>query len=108
MGHAGFESVETHRQSGGNVSRVLGRLAGVIRDRLSYRRQLRVATGAGKLSAIVVGVTGPLLMLFFICFRPEYIYAMMNAPLGQTLLMTAVVLEIVGLIWIARLLKPAY
>jgi tight adherence protein B len=101
-------TLTVHRQSGGNVARVLERLAGVIRDRLAYRRQLRVATGSGRVSAILVGSIGPLVFGFFFFFRQEYLNTMLESPIGQSLLVTAVALEVIGLIWTARLLKPAY
>jgi len=101
-------TLTVHRQTGGNVAKVLERLAGVIRDRLSYRRQLRVATGAGKASAILVSLIGPLVFVFFFFFRPEYLETMLTSPLGQSALLVAVLLEIVGLVWTARLLRPTY
>jgi tight adherence protein B len=101
-------TLTVHRESGGNVARVLERLASVIRDRLSYRRQLRVATGSGRISALLIGLIGPLVFAFFFFFRQHYLNTMLESPVGQSLLITAVVLEIVGLIWTARLMKPAY
>jgi len=78
----------------------------VVRDRLSYRRQLRVATGAGRISAILVGAVAPLVFLFFFVFRPEYLRSMFESPMGQSMFVLAIVLELVGLIWTARLLRP--
>jgi tight adherence protein B len=101
-------TLTVHRQTGGNIASVLERLARVVRDRLSYRRQLRVATGAGRASAMLVALVGPAVFLFFFFFRPEYINTMLHSPLGQTMLIAAAFLELVGLIWTARLLKPAY
>jgi len=97
-----------HRQTGGNLARMLERLAKVIRDRLSYRRQLKVSTGAGKASALLVGLMGPVVFFFFFFCRPEYLHAMLDTTLGQSMLIVAAVLEIIGLIWTARLMKPAY
>jgi tight adherence protein B len=97
-----------HRQTGGNVARMLARLAKVIRDRLSYRRQLKVSTGAGRASALLVGLMGPVVFLFFFFCRPEYLHAMLDTTLGQSMLIFAATLEIIGLIWTARLMKPAY
>jgi tight adherence protein B len=101
-------TLTVHRQTGGNIASVLERLAGVVRDRLSYRRQLRVATGASKASAILVAVVGPSVFLFFFFFRPDYIHTMLHSPLGQSLLIAAAILELVGLVWTARLLRPTY
>jgi Flp pilus assembly protein TadB len=33
---------------------------------------------------------------------------MLQSPLGQSLLVVALVLEVVGLIWTARLVRPVY
>jgi tight adherence protein B len=97
-----------HRHAGGNIAAVLDRLARVIRDRLSYRRQLRAATAGGRISAGVVSMITPALFLFFILVRPDYIASLLHSPLGQSLLVLTVFLEVVGLIWTARLLRPAY
>ena len=101
-------TVVVHRQAGGNIAAVLDRLAQVIRDRLSYRRQLRAVTAGGRISAGLVSLITPALFLFFILVRPDYIATMLHSPLGQSLLVLTAFLEIVGLIWTARLLRPAY
>ena len=101
-------SLVVHRETGGNIAAVLDRLAFVVRDRLSYRRQLQVATAGGRISAGLVSLIAPSLFVFFFFFRPHYINTLIQSPLGQSLLLTAVFLEIVGLIWTWRLLKPAY
>ncbi len=97
-----------HRQAGGNIAAVLDRLARVIRDRLSYQRQLRAVTAGGRISAGLVSLITPALFLFFILVRPDYIASMLHSPLGQSLLVLTAFLEVVGLIWTARLLRPAY
>ncbi len=97
-----------HRESGGNIAEVLERLALSIRDRMSYHRQLRAITSAGRMSAFFVAALGPILFVYMLVFHPEYGRALIETPLGQTLLMGAAVLEVIGLAWTARLLKPMY
>jgi tight adherence protein B len=101
-------TLAVHRQTGGNVAKVLERLASVIRDRLNYRRQLRATTGAGRLSAILIAMIGPLLFVYLFWFHPQYLHAMLDSSLGRTMLMVAILLEVTGLVWTARLLKPTY
>jgi tight adherence protein B len=101
-------TLTVHRQTGGNVAKVLERLASVVRERLNFRRQLRATTGAGRLSAILVGSIGPILFAYLFFCHPEYMQSMLDSPLGQSLLLGAVLLEIAGLAWTIRLLKPAY
>lgn len=101
-------TLSVHRQSGGNVVRVLERLAQVIRDRLAYRRQLRATMAAGRMSAAVVALVAPAVFTYFFFFQPEYFRSMFQSTLGIMLLVIALILEVVGLIWTARLTKPAY
>ncbi len=101
-------TLTVHRQTGGNVAKILERLASVVRERLSFRRQLQASTGAGRLSAILVGSIGPLLFAYLFFNHPEYMQSMITSPMGQAMLLGAVLLELAGLIWTVRLLKPAY
>ncbi len=101
-------TLTVHRQTGGDVAKVLERLAAVIRDRLNYRRQLRAMTSAGRLSATLVGMIGPALFFYMFFLHPEYMRIMLDSSLGRGLLIGAIVLETVGLLWTVRLLKPTY
>ncbi len=101
-------TLAVHREAGGNIAKVLERLSAVIRDRLNYRRQLRAVTGAGRFSAGLIALIGPLLFAYLLYFHPQYLQAMTDSPMGQSLLTIAITLEVVGLIWIARLLRPSY
>ncbi len=51
------------RQTGGNLSEVLERLAGLIRDRLRLRGQVRTLTAEGRMQAVVLLVL-PVVMFF--------------------------------------------
>ncbi|MGI6420483.1 MAG: type II secretion system F family protein [Thermoguttaceae bacterium] len=97
-----------HRGAGGNVAEVLERFAYSIRERMSYRRQLRAITSAGRMSAFFVAGLGPILFVYMYVFHTEYIQQMLASPFGQTLLLAAVVLEVIGLVWTLRLMKPVY
>lgn len=101
-------TLTVHRQTGGGLARVLDRLATVIRHRMHYRRQLRATTGAGRFSAILIGMLGPLLFCYLMFWHPKYLNAMLDSSLGQSLLIIAVVLECIGLVWTVRLIKPSY
>ncbi len=97
-----------HRETGGNVAEVLEQIALSIRERMSYRRQLRAITSAGRMSAFFVAALGPILFAYMFVFHNEYARALIETPLGQTFLLSAVVLNVIGLVWTAHLLKPMY
>lgn len=94
-----------HRHSGGNLASTLEHLSSVVRDRASHRRQIRSATAAGRLSAQFIGITGPVLFLFLYFFKRDHLAPLLDLPLGKALLVAAVVLEIVGLLWLIQMLR---
>lgn len=97
-----------HRQTGGNLAWTLERLAGVIRERLTYRRQMRASTAAGRMSASLIAAIGPLLFIYLFFAEPDYVRGLTVSPLGQSMLMMAIFLEVVGLVWIVRMLRTDY
>ena len=96
------------RRSGGNVAVTLDRLASVIRDRLSYRRQFMAATGASRMATIMISLAGPLVFSYMMFAQPDYMGQFFELPGGLTLLSVAGVLEFIGLVWVIGLLRNDY
>jgi tight adherence protein B len=93
------------KQAGGRLSETLERMAGVVRDRLNMHRQIRAATGAGRSSTLIIAVISPVAYAFVFLFHREHLQIMFDDPLGNILLLSALALEILGLIWVAFLMK---
>jgi len=93
------------RQAGGHLSDTLERMAGVIRDRLTAQRQVSAATGAGRMSTLTIAAISPLAYVFVFIFHRQHFDAMFEDPLGRMLLLIALILEVVGLVWVFALLK---
>jgi tight adherence protein B len=96
------------RQSGGNLPVTLGRLSKVIRDRLSYFRQFRAATAAGRFSTLIIGTAAPMIAIYMFIFQRDYVQAFLMSTQGQLLLGVAIVLQVIGLSWIYGLLRSDY
>lgn len=101
-------AVSVHREAGGNLPVTLERLAEVIRDRQSYHRQLRSVTGAGRLSSMLITALGPVLFVYLFVFQPEYGTKLVNDPMGHWMLVVAVILQLVGIVWVLNLLKSDF
>jgi tight adherence protein B len=84
------------RETGGNLTRVLDNLANLIRERDTLKRQVRAMTAEGRSSAFILGVLPLVVGAFFWIVRPAYIKVLFTHPVGQKLLLAAVVLEISG------------
>ena len=93
------------RGSGGNLSETLDRMAAVVRDRLDGYRQMMAATGAGRVSTMIVASIGPLAFLFLLLLHRPHLQLMFDDPLGRLLLVLALLLEIAGLAWVFALLR---
>lgn len=94
-----------HRQTGGNLALTLERMSGVIRDRLNYVRQMKASTGAGRISAFLIALAGPIMFLLMFTLQYDHLKIMFEQPLGQSLLAAAIVLELIGVVWVLNLLK---
>lgn len=101
-------TLSVHRDAGGNLPVTLERLAEVIRDRMSYQRQLSSVTAAGRYSAMLIASVGPLLFLYFFLLQPQYGSKLTEDPMGRYVLAAAVVSEVIGIAWVMRLIRSDY
>jgi len=94
-----------HRQTGGNLALTLERMAGVVRERVSYQRQIRATTGAGRMSAALISIAAPVLFLILFFWQFQHLKIMLDTPVGQSFMILAIILEVVGIVWVTRLFK---
>ena len=93
------------REVGGNLAEVLDKIAYTIRERFTIRRQVRVYTAQGRFSGYVLSVL-PIAVgsaLFFI--NREFIMLLFQDVIGRYLLVTAVALQILGYLWIRKIVQ---
>jgi tight adherence protein B len=101
-------AVLIQRESGGNLSEVLDNLAKVIRERFRVKRQIRVISAHGRITGwILVGVP-PALALVLFTINPETRELMFYDPLGQRMIIGAVVMEIIGAFVIRKIINVEY
>lgn len=93
------------RQTGGRLSETLERMAGVVRDRLTAHRQIKASTGAGRSSTLVIASIAPIAYAAMFLFHRPHVQYLFDDPFGRMLLLTALVLEAAGLVWVFTLLR---
>lgn len=98
-------TLTVQQQTGGDLVTVLERLSRTVRDRLSFLGRLRAATAASRATAILMIVLPPAVLAFFIARKPTYLQELLSSPWGRNATMLAIFLEIVGALWIMRILK---
>ena len=101
-------AVLTQRESGGNLSEVLDNLAAVMRERFKLKRQIRVISAHGRISALVLAAMPPVLAAMLFMVSPTLMSILVNDPLGVRLVLIALTLQIIGSIIISRMVKIEY
>jgi tight adherence protein B len=90
------------RQTGGNLSEVLERLAGLVRDRLRLRGQIRTLTAEGRLQALVLLLLPPLVFAALFLLNRKYAEVLLDRP---GLLAGAAGSMAVGVVWIRAIIN---
>jgi tight adherence protein B len=98
-------SVSIQRETGGNLSEILDNLARVMRERFKIRRQVRVHTAHGRFTGYVLLALPAGLALVLTWLSPEHMNLLFKEPLGQAMLVGAMVMQAVGFIWIRQVIK---
>ena len=98
-------ALTVHSVSGGDLISVLERLSRTIRGRMLYLARLRASTAASRATAVLMLVIPPLVMGFFMLRDPEYFTKLFAVKWGRIVTMIAAVLDIIGIVWVLRVLK---
>jgi tight adherence protein B len=98
-------AVLIQRETGGNLSEILDNLAHVVRERFKILRQVRVHTAHGRFTAFVLLSVPPLLGFALMMINPDHMNLLFHDPVGQMVLMVAMVMQVVGFFWIRRVIK---
>ena len=99
------QAIAIHREVGGNLAEVLDAVGHTIRERNGIRRQVRALSAEGKLSAIVLmalpfGVTG-----FISVSNPSAIAKFTQSLAGYAMLAVAVVMLLIGGLWLRKTVR---
>jgi len=98
-------AVLIQRDTGGKLTELLGGIAALVRERQTLRRQIKVATAEGRLSAWILGLLPFLLAAALHATHPDFIGLLWTDPTGRSLLMAVLALLAIGLIWMRLLVR---
>ena len=95
-------SILIARESGGELPRVLMRLANTIRDNLKLKEKIATLTLQGKLQGIIMMIL-PIGFAYFIYkSNPGHFDVMLQTADGKKLLALAIILQLVGMVMIKK------
>lgn len=96
-------AVNIQREVGGNLAEILDSVADTLRERAIMRRQIRVLTAEGRLSAWVLTLLPVAIAVYMFAVNPEYIGLLITTRLGLMMLGTALVLLGLGVVWMRKI-----
>jgi tight adherence protein B len=98
-------AVLIQRDTGGNLAEILENLGHVVRERFKILRQVRVYTAHGRLTGYVLLGLPVALSIALMFINPDHMNMLFRERMGQTMLMVAIVMQIIGYFWISRVVK---
>jgi tight adherence protein B len=98
-------AIRIQREVGGNLAELLTTVAGTLRERERLRRQVKVLSAEGRLSAWILGLLPLAFALYLMLAQPEYLEPLVTEPLGLAMVGLGLLLLAVGAIWLRKTVK---
>lgn len=98
-------SVLLQKQTGGNLSEILSRLAYVIRERFRLKGQVKAASAHGRLTATILTLLPVFTMLALLVVAPGYLQSMAEDSDGKWLIGGAIFAQVLGNFFIKKIIN---
>ena len=92
-------------QSGGSLAEVLDKITNTIRQRVEFHEKLRTMTAQGRFEAIAMSAAPLVAFLVIYCIDPALMKPLVTTTRGWIAISVVLVLEIIGFLWINRIVN---
>jgi tight adherence protein B len=93
------------KQTGGNLSEILSRLAYVIRERFRLKGQVKAASAHGRLTATILTFLPIVTMMGLLLVAPGYLQGMAADPDGKLMIGGAIIAQVLGNFFIKKIIN---
>jgi len=98
-------AVLIQRDSGGNLTEVLGNLSRLIRERLKLRSKVKVMSADGRLSAWILTLMPFALAALMNAFNPGFMAPLWTDPIGVVMLQYLLTMMVVGVVVMQKIIR---
>jgi tight adherence protein B len=98
-------AVMLQKETGGNLSEILVKLAYVIRERFKLKGQVRAASAHGRITGLILTLMPVVLMLALLVVAPGYLQGMAKDSDGKWLIVGAILGQLVGYFFIRKIIN---
>ena len=95
-------AIRIQREVGGNLAELLMTVADTMTQRERLRRDVSTLTAEGRMSAIIIGLLPPGLMVVMWVMNPSYISSLFQPGLGYMMLGVSVLMMGIGFAWMKK------
>ena len=93
------------RETGGNLSELLEKVAYTIRERFRILEDLKTLTLSSRWSAVLLCALPILLAVYMTVMNPDYMGVLWRDPRGHKLLAVAAVMQVMGILMVQKIMK---
>jgi tight adherence protein B len=98
-------AISIQRNVGGNLAELLDTVADTMQARTRLRREVKALTAEGRMSAIMLVIMPPALMLAMKFLSPGYLTPLFTQSAGKIMLGTGAFLMVAGWFWMQKMIK---
>ena len=98
------EGITLQQQTGGDMIEMIREIAELVRQRVELEKEIRTLTSQGRLSAVVIALLVPV-SLGILSIFPGYTDVLFETTIGNLILISAGILEVIGALIVSRLIR---
>lgn len=97
-------AIKIQRSVGGNLAQTLDGVGYTMRERERLRGEVRTLTSQQRMTGIIIGALPIFIGLLFLAINPDYMSVLFNTVAGRTILLSALGMEVLGILTIRAIL----
>jgi tight adherence protein B len=98
-------AIKIQRQAGGNLAALLASVAGTLRERAQLRRQVKVLSAEGKISAYILIALPFAMAAYMSVVNPDYLSTLTSNGFGRVMIIGALALMGAGIVWMRKIVR---
>ena len=98
-------AVIIQRETGGNLAEIMDSIARIIRERFRILGDVKSRTAHGRMTGLILSVLPVALGLIIAMIAPDYMMAFFRDKAGQAMLIACGVLQLMGFLWIRKVIQ---
>lgn len=103
--HYMIVAILIQREAGGNLAEVMTNVSVLIRQRLKLLGDVRTMSAEGRLSAVILCMLPVVIAAVFTVVSPGYLSSFWADPSGPTMLGVALVMMVLGVLWMRQIVR---